>query len=186
MDIYQIIITYYPIWSLFEWIIFLSVLALAVCIAVVLYKKQKITTRQSIAGILLLLYLLLVFGSTVFTRMPGERQYQLEVFWSWKKILHYIEQHGMVTGTGLLRENLLNIVMLFPAGMLLPFVFGNRGKIRWWHGLLFGIFISGCIEGLQLILCRGLFEFDDMIHNSLGCMAGCAIGAGCLKKFNKK
>lgn len=114
MDIYQIIITYYPIWSLFEWIIFLSVLALAVCIAVVLYKKQKITMRQSIAGILLLLYLLLVFGSTVFTRMPGERQYQLEVFWSWKKILHYIEQHGMVTGTGLLRENLLNIVMLFP------------------------------------------------------------------------
>ena len=104
MDIYQIIITYYPIWSPFEWIIFLSVLALAVCIAVVLYKKQKITMRQSIAGILLLLYLLLVFGSTVFTRMPGERQYQLEVFWSWKKILHYIEQHGMVTGTGLLRE----------------------------------------------------------------------------------
>lgn len=186
MDIYQIIITYYPIWSPFEWIIFLSVLALAVCIAVVLYKKQKITMRQSIAGILLLLYLLLVFGSTVFTRMPGERQYLLEVFWSWKKILHYIEQHGMVTGTGLLRENLLNIVMLFPAGMLLPFVFGNRGKIRWWYGLLFGIFISGCIEGLQLILCRGLFEFDDMIHNSLGCMVGCAIGAGCLKKFNKK
>ena len=59
MDIYQIIITYYPIWSPFEWIIFLSVLALAVCIAVVLYKKQKITMRQSIAGILLLLYLLL-------------------------------------------------------------------------------------------------------------------------------
>ena len=57
MDIYQIIITYYPIWSPFEWIIFLSVLALAVCIAVVLYKKQKITMRQSIAGILLLLYL---------------------------------------------------------------------------------------------------------------------------------
>ncbi|MCZ0647517.1 VanZ family protein [[Ruminococcus] gnavus] len=65
-------------------------------------------------------------------------------------------------------------------------MFDNRGKIRWWHGLLFGIFISGCIEGLQLILCRGLFEFDDMIHNSLGCMARCAIGAGCLKKFNKK
>ena len=50
-------------------------------------EKQKITMRQSIAGILLLLYLLLVFGSTVFTRMPGERQYQLEAFWSWKKIL---------------------------------------------------------------------------------------------------
>ena len=41
MDIYQIIITYYPIWSPFEWIIFLSVLALAVCIAVVLYKKTE-------------------------------------------------------------------------------------------------------------------------------------------------
>ena len=99
--------------------------------------------------------------------MPGERHYQLEVFWSWKKILHYIEQHGMVTGTGLLRENLLNIVMLFPAGMLLPFVFDNRGKNQVVVRFVVCIFISGCIEGLQLILCRGLFEFDDMIHNSL-------------------
>lgn len=31
---------------------------------------------------------------------------------------------------------------------------------------------SALIEVLQLILCRGLFEFDDMIHNGFGCMLG--------------
>ncbi|MFR5484739.1 MAG: VanZ family protein [Blautia massiliensis (ex Durand et al. 2017)] len=31
---------------------------------------------------------------------------------------------------------------------------------------------SFVIELLQLITCRGLFEFDDIIHNGFGCMMG--------------
>ena len=33
--------------------------------------------------------------------------------------------------------------------------------------------MSATIELSQLIFMRGLFEWDDMIHNGLGCMAGC-------------
>ena len=39
-----------------------------------------------------------------------------------------------------------------------------------------GIAVSSAIEISQLLLCRGLFEFDDIIHNSLGCMLGCLLG----------
>lgn len=35
-----------------------------------------------------------------------------------------------------------------------------------------GLIASAVIEVLQLVLCRGLFEFDDMIHNGFGCMLG--------------
>lgn len=48
--------------------------------------------------------------------------------------------------------------------------------MRWWKGLVFGIIVSTGIELLQLILCRGLFEFDDIIHNGFGCMVGTVVG----------
>ena len=38
---------------------------------------------------------------------------------------------------------------------------------------MFGVLISAVIETSQLIFMRGLFEWDDMIHNGLGCMVGC-------------
>ena len=115
-----------------------------------------------------------VLGSTVFTRMPRERRYQLEVFWSWKKIFHSVAQNGSVLQNQLLQENILNMFMLFPAGFLLPLVFAR--KIKWYQGLLFGMAVSSGIELMQLFLCRGLFEFDDIIHNSFGCMIGVLIG----------
>ena len=67
----------------------------------------------------------------------------------------------------------MNILLLFPAGILLPGLTGR--KLKWWMGLLVGIAVSSAIEISQLLLCRGLFEFDDIIHNSLGCMLGCLL-----------
>lgn len=60
--------------------------------------------------------------------------------------------------------------MLLPLGLCLPLAYGK--SITWKKGLLIGICISFSIELLQLILCRGLFEFDDIIHNSLGFFIG--------------
>lgn len=31
------------------------------------------------------------------------------------------------------------------------------------------------IEVCQLIFMRGLFEWDDILHNGLGCMVGCLV-----------
>ena len=63
--------------------------------------------------------------------------------------------------------------MLLPIGIFLPLAYGK--KMDWKIGLLIGISISFSIELLQLVLCRGLFEFDDIIHNSLGFLIGIVI-----------
>ena len=174
MDIIQIINTHNPIWSANELIVIRAVLLFAIILLIVLCRRKHILCSQAVAGFLLLLYLITVLGSTVFARMPGERKYQLEVFWSWKKIFHSVAQNGSVLQNHLLQENILNMFMLFPAGFLLPLVFAR--KIKWYQGLLFGMAVSSGIELLQLFLCRGLFEFDDIIHNSFGCMIGVLVG----------
>ena len=44
--------------------------------------------------------------------------------------------------------------------------------------------ISAVIETSQLVFMRGLFEWDDMIHNGLGCMVGClVVDGGCIKTY---
>ena len=83
-----------------------------------------------------------------------------------------------------MQENLLNILLLFPAGILLPGVTGR--KLKWWMGLLVGITVSSAIEISQLWLCRGLFEFDDIIHNGIGCMMGAVLGSWCWLRMLKK
>lgn len=95
--------------------------------------------------------------------------YRLELFWSWKKVFDGDSE--------LLKENLLNCVLLIPMGLLLPITLNC--KIRWWEGLLIGTAVSAVIETCQLVFCRGLFEWDDMIHNGIGCMIGCVIMGIC-------
>lgn len=128
-------------------------------------RKNKIMPSQAAAGMALLLFLGIVFGSTVFTRTPTGRHYRLELFWSWKAVFN--------GNRNLLKENLLNCALLIPMGLLLPIML-NR-KISWWKGMLMGVVVSAVIETCQLALCRGLFEWDDMIHNGIGCMIGCMI-----------
>ena len=183
MDIFQIVNTYSPIWSEREIIVISVVLLLGIFCEIFLYWKGLIRLRQGIAGILLLIYLITVLGSTVFTRMPGERKYQLEIFWSWKEIIAPIGRTGASFPEDLVVENILNMILLFPVGVLLPIVWDR--KVSWWKGLLFGITCSAGIELLQLVLCRGLFEFDDMIHNGVGCMVGTVIGDWILRVMKK-
>ena len=151
---------------------------------VFIYYLIKISIRiQIIIYKQFIIYLLHVYGSTVFSRLPSTRKYQLEVFWSWKEIIHPIGRLGTASSYDLLLENILNIVMLLPIGIFLPLAYGK--KIDWKIGLLIGISISFSIELLQLVLCRGLFEFDDIIHNSLGFLIGILISNRILRKSCK-
>lgn len=104
MDIYQIIITHNRSWTIREIIAFAVVFLMAVFLAAVLLRLHKIVIIQAVCGLLLLTFLAIVFGSTVFTRTPGIRQYQPEVFWSWKEILGIgtCGRLGSTTGYGLL------------------------------------------------------------------------------------
>lgn len=173
MDIYQIWTTYNKKWSKYEILAFSVILLLIVIIMAYCLWKKKLNIIQAGAVVAMVIFLAIVFGSTVFTRTSTVRQYELMPLWSWRAIIRYHDW-------GLLKEDLLNCILLLPAGALLPLI-ANR-KVKWYQALLFGVLISAVIETSQLVFMRGLFEWDDMIHNGLGCMVGCLVVNGGVKK----
>ncbi|WP_177180557.1 VanZ family protein [[Clostridium] polysaccharolyticum] len=128
-------------------------------------RRKTLFLSQAISIWLELLFLGVVFSSTVFTRTESPLQFQLKLFWSWEIAIEGNKE--------ILVEILLNFLLLVPAGVLLPIIFHGTVKPR--YGWLIGVTISFNIEILQLILHRGMFEWDDILHNSLGCMFGCII-----------
>lgn len=163
-------------WTTEQICIFAMLFSIILAWCIYRIRHHRIRIYQAIGLLVLVSYLAFIFGITVFTREPGVREAQTELFWSWKEIF-VIGQCGRLGSEYprfLLQENALNILMLFPVGFLLPIARGRR--VSWKVGLFAGVLISGTIEVLQFVLRRGLFEWDDIIHNSLGCMIGCIIG----------
>lgn len=63
----------------------------------------------------------------------------------------------------------MNVVVFVPVGMLLGMTFRS---IKCWQVLAAGCLISVSIEIMQFLFNRGFAETDDVMHNTLGCMAG--------------
>lgn len=118
-----------------------------------------------VAGLLLVEYITLLLCSMVLFRPVTEiAEYNFQPLWS------YIAIHrGQVE---LIPENIMNVVAFVPLGLLAGMAFA---KIKWWQVLLFGCSVSILIESLQFLLKRGFSEFDDVLHNTLGCMIGYGI-----------
>ena len=134
------------------------------CIGLVVFVAWKgFKTGLRYSAILLLVeYIFLIFCSTVIFRSTGEtRQYDFHPFWSYKAI-----QEGR---EDLLAENIMNVVVFIPVGLLLGIAFK---QVTWWKALLIGCSISVTIESLQFFLMRGFSELDDVMHNTLGCFIG--------------
>ena len=66
-------------------------------------------------------------------------------------------------------ENIMNVVVFIPVGLLLGIAFK---QMTWWKTLLIGCGISVAIEALQFFFMRGFTEVDDVMHNTIGCIAG--------------
>lgn len=133
-------------------------LASAILLAIILWKKYG--RKKTIAASFLLFYMLVVFSYTVLAREnTGSYHYKLEIFWSYREILNgkkaYIE------------ENFLNVLLLMPLGCIMPVL-----KDSWKMVVGIGFCFSTFIEVLQLVTMRGLFEFDDIFHNTLGVAIG--------------
>ena len=126
------------------------------------------------AGLLLMAYLFWIYCMTVIFRdVQATRSFNLNPFWSYRAI--------KAGDPLLLVQDIMNVVAFIPVGLLLGYVFD---KIKWWQVLLAGVLISFGIESLQFLLKRGFAEFDDVLHNSLGCWAGYGVVVGifCLGK----
>ena len=107
-------------------------------------------------GGLLVGYAFLLLAETVLIRKPFTGEHlKLEILWSWKR---WVVQKEQI---------LTNVIMFIPVGVL-------TGRLWKWKGLLAAAGFSIGIEALQLMMARGLCEFDDVIHN----MIGAAVGVG--------
>ncbi len=94
-------------------------------------------------------------------------------FWSWYEVIVNHRQR-------LLEEIILNILMLMPLGIITALL-SSRAEVK--HAFCIGLILSCTIEFLQLILRLGLFEWDDIIHNTLGCVVGFVIMRKLKKAF---
>ncbi len=138
---------------------------LILCVVMVLtyIVKRKVQTFKTVLfSTLIFEYLLLLLCSTVILRGANEEiHYKLTPFWSYATVLGGRKD--------LIIENLLNVMVFIPLGLMLSTFDTFR---KWRIVFLCGFCLSVTIELSQLIFKRGLCEFDDMFHNTLGAMIG--------------
>jgi len=128
------------------------------------------------AGLLLLEYIFFLHALTVIFRNTQVTESHLFTpFWSYRAIWEGNEQFST--------QAIMNVVAFVPAGLLLTSFFR---RMKWWGVLLTGLLISFSIEILQLLLHRGFAEFDDIFHNTLGCLIGFEIYTALLRIKRKK
>mgnify|MGYP002649407450 FL=1 len=131
------------------------------------------SNKESIALSLAVMYLFFVISSTVLVRDATDLySFDAPLFWSYTKILE-----GQ---TGYLIENILNVFMLMPIGILIGVGF-DKSRIN--VAIIIGALISLMIEISQMLTKRGLFEFDDILHNTVGCGVGYVVCSWIEKKF---
>lgn len=132
-------------------------------------KDSKVIFWFSIRGFclgVLVAYLYLVAYYTILVRSTYDvPHYNLELFWSYKKAIEGYK--------GLLVEIILNYILLIPEGILIPvLLFRKKRMMRFVLTFILGLLTTSIIELSQLYFKRGLFEFDDIINNTIGVLFG--------------
>lgn len=65
---------------------------------------------------------------------------------------------------------IFNMIMFVPLGVLLPLI-DKKNKL-FWRAFFLSIGFTLSIEIFQLVSGKGIFEFDDILHNTIGSVAG--------------
>ena len=160
--------------------IIISVLAFAVfcAVTIILYKRQRFNKVQCIAAILLSLYIVVLLYFTVVGRYSHEEyEYEIQFFTSYRWFFRHNDEQ-------MLRQLLINFIMLIPVGFLLPIIINVKHKYLITLGL--SLLLTVFIETMQLIMKCGAFEIDDIINNFVGAVIGMLLYALCSKLINRK
>lgn len=133
-------------------------------IVVIVLKGGKKGIRYSMT-LLLIEYISFVLLSTVVYRTYNEEQrHDFTPFWSYEAIKE--------NSNDLIIVNIMNVAVFVPIGFLVGLLFRS---VKLWQVICFGSIISLLIEVMQFVLKRGFSEFDDVMHNTLGCLIGYGI-----------
>ena len=112
------------------------------------------------------IYIVVVLEATIGHRTSAYGNINLHLFSSYKNAYNSFSIREW-------RNIILNILMFVPLGFMMPLLF-KKCK-RWYITYLIGFGATLFIEILQLISKRGIFELDDIINNTLGCIIGYGI-----------
>ena len=145
--------------------------------------KKKENPKLNTWLFLLIGYVLLVLHETVFGRtLLGYRHKASHFLWSYEAWL-------MNGDRGIGRQILLNIAMFMPYGFLLTACLSRTKTSRKTAAvivLLSALLFSCLIEILQYELRRGLFEYDDILDNTIGAVLGYAVYRGMRRICRKR
>ena len=138
---------------------------LTIYISYRLRKKGYLVDGTAMVLPILAFYLAFVITITLTERTTrSAAEYHLRLFWSYRSIYE---------GSYVLAAQIFwNIVLFVPIGIMFSLIWR-----RWslWQYAFCGLLLSAGIEILQLLTHRGLFEFDDMFHNTIGMVLGCLV-----------
>lgn len=122
------------------------------------------TVWKGIIGIILIGCIFLLLYVTLGNRTQSvDMKYKWVIFWSYREVIFHHNQF-------ILWQIVWNILGFVPIGNALYYLLGEKRKL---YKVVFscGIFSAG-IELIQLFFRIGLFEFDDIFHNTLGVIIG--------------
>lgn len=126
-------------------------------------KKKRCDTLRIIFILAFIIYMFSVFYITVLSRVPEERRVDMSPFRSY---IFLIRDKNYFY----LKQIALNILMTIPFGIIVPALWKN---LRSFYKIIIrGFIFSFIIEITQFITARGLFEFDDLINNTIGSILG--------------
>lgn len=132
---------------------------------------QSISRKEILCGLALSIYFVVLLGVTILNRDVRKRfRMELIPFWSYYEAIvkKDIEMALQILG---------NVLVFMPFGILLPEVWKRTRNMR--SVIFAAVSVSLTLELAQLIFKLGLFEFDDMFHNTLGAV----LGYGLWRKF---
>lgn len=142
-------------------------------------KQRGMKCWKPVVSILFGCWLAVILLGTVTGRTEGAANSEplLRPFYS-----YYLAASG--GDVELYRENLMNCVLFYPAGLLGWELLPERWKAGKRMALVAVVMllVSLGIEYCQYRFGLGLAETDDVIHNTLGALLGSMIGSVCFKR----
>ncbi len=168
-----------------------AVIGLSVLIELATKRLDKRTIQVGVLAI----FAFYVIGNLFFTilsRDVGSGAYlELRPFQSYVRIFGMVDT-GIANVTGFFAMLfrgispwsgiLLNILLFYPLGYLLPILFP---KLKPKHVILIGCLCSIATEATQYLLKMGWCETDDVLHNTLGTAVGVWVWHLQSKRLNK-
>ena len=140
--------------------------------------KRELSKRTIILSSLTIMYIFVVFTVVFLGRISrGDRAYILYPFYSYREAWNDWSTFGW-------GSIILNIVMFIPLGILLPL--WSEKLHRYYKVAFIGFLFTLFIECVQYVLRLGVFEVDDLIHNTLGTLIGYGIIMIILSLINKR